>query len=110
MSDVGIRISKEGINASNPLVETNKKDFVFLSDDNSPKVIYSGFLTAPDFFTGVSYTHDLGYVPMFFLFATDSPTSPTYYKIVNGLSFSTTTTISGMLMDYGYLIILQEGA
>ena len=42
--EYGIRISKENIDAQKTLTETNKKDFVFISDSNSPKVYYSGFV------------------------------------------------------------------
>ena len=109
MADFGIHISKEGFDANTTPTETNKKDFVYLSGDDSPKVIYSGFITGTGFPASGSFTHNLGYVPLFFLFATDSTTSPTYFKSADILASATTTTIYTNLETYTYLIILQEG-
>jgi hypothetical protein len=105
----GIRISKSGVDATKVLTEANKKDFVFLSDENSPKVYYAGFLQeASPGLNMVEYTHNLGYVPMFFLFATDSLT-PTFYRAAGSVASATTTKIEGGFMNYAYLIILKEG-
>lgn len=110
MADFGIRISKEGKDASATLSETNKKDFVFLSDSNSPKVLFAGFIQSDDPpWTAIEYTHNLGYVPMFFLFLTDSMTNPTYFEMTTN-TVSSTTKISQYPGTYAYLIILQEGS
>lgn len=103
----GIRISKDGIDATKPLTEANKKDFVFISDSNSPKVVFSGFLEG-SVFTGVSYDHNLGYIPMFFLYSVDSVTTPTTYTFVRN-AHATTTSIAVSSIANAYLIILKEG-
>lgn len=109
MGDFGIRISKEGYDVNTTLTSTNAKDFVYLSDENTPKVYYAGFLEAPDEFSAMTYVHNLGYVPMFFLFTTDSITNPTYFAPTEN-TVSSTTTISQFPGTYGYLIILIEGS
>lgn len=108
MGNFGIRVSKEGENASVPLTEATKKDFVFLSDSNSPKVYYAGFVEAPDPFAGITYTHNLGYVPMYFMFVTDSITNPTFYSATRNTLASTSIILETVGM-YGYLVILNEG-
>lgn len=104
----GIRISKDEIDARKSLTETNKKDFVFLSDSSSPKVYYAGFVQGDDPFSGMSYTHNLGYVPIYFMFVTDSVTSPTFYSATRN-TLASTTTILETVGQYGYLMILKEG-
>lgn len=104
----GIRISKDNIDANKTLTETNKKDFVFLSDTNSPKIYYSGFLEAEDPFSGMTYTHNLGYVPMYFMFVTDSVTNPTFYSATRD-TLASTSVILETIGQYGYLMILKEG-
>ena len=104
----GIRISKDNIDANKALTETNKKDFVFLSDSNSPKVYYSGFIEGADPFSGMTYTHNLGYVPMYFMFVTDSVTNPTFYSATRN-TLASTSVILETIGQYGYLMILKEG-
>ena len=104
----GIRISKDGVDVKKELTSANKKDFVFLSDEGSPKVYYAGFLEGEDMFSGATYTHNLGKVPMFFLFVVDSVTSPTAYTPMSRGTKATTTDISTWV-QYSYLIILNEG-
>lgn len=108
MADFGIRISQEGVDVNTPLTETNKKDFVFLSDQGSPKVSYAGFVEADDEFSGITYTHNLGYVPIFFMFLVDSISTPTYFRATSN-TVSSTTTITQFPGMYAYLIILEEG-
>lgn len=108
MGDFGIRISKDGVDAETPLTDVNKKDFVFLSDEGSPKVYYSGFVEAPDPFAGITYTHNLGYIPMYFMFITDSVVNPTFYSATRNTLASTSVILETVGM-YGYLIILNEG-
>jgi len=105
----GIRISKDNIDANKALTETNKKDFVFLSDSNSPKVYYSGFIEGVDPFSGMTYTHNLGYVPMYFMFVTDSVTNPTFYSATRN-TLASTSVILETIGQYGYLMILKEGS
>ena len=109
MADFGIRVSEEDFDVKTTPTDSNKKNFVYLSSDNSPKVIYAGFITGTGFPASGSFTHNLGYVPLFFLFATDSTTSPTYFKSADILASATTTTIYTNLETYTYLVILQEG-
>lgn len=104
----GIRISKDGVDAQTTLSETNKKDFVFLSDSDSPKVYYAGFIEGEDPFSGMSYTHNLGYVPIYFMFVTDSVTNPTYYSATRN-TLASTSIILETIGQYGYLMILKEG-
>ncbi len=104
----GIRISKDNIDANKALTETNKKDFVFLSDSNSPKVYYSGFIEGVDPFSGMTYTHNLGYVPMYFMFVTDSVTNPTFYSATRN-TLASTSVILETIGQYGYLMVLKEG-
>ena len=103
----GIRISKDNIDATQGLTETNIKDFVFVSDKNSPKVIFSGFISSAT--PGVSFTHGLGRVPMFFMFSVDSVTNPTYYRAIGDSAIATTTTISNPVSSKVYFVILSEG-
>lgn len=103
----GIRISKDNIDATQGLTETNIKDFVFVSDKNSPKVVFSGFISSAT--PGVSFTHGLGRVPMFFMFSVDSVTSPTYYEAIGDSAIATTTTISHPTYSKVYFVILSEG-
>lgn len=103
----GIRTSKDNIDATQELSETNIKDFVFVSDKNSPKVIFSGFISSAT--PGVSFTHGLGRVPMFFMFSVDSVTSPTYYSAIGDFAVATTTTISHPTYSKVYFVILSEG-
>ena len=103
----GIRISKDNIDATQGLTETNIKDFVFVSDKNSPKVIFSGFISSAT--PGVSFTHGLGRVPMFFMFSVDSVTNPTYYRAIGDSAIATTTTISNTESSKVYFVILSEG-
>ncbi len=110
MADFGIRISKDGFDANILPTDSTKKNFVYLSEESSPKVYYAGFLEGESELVGVSYTHNLGYVPLFFLFATDSATTPTFYRAAGSNASATTTTITGNLMQYAYLIILVEGS
>lgn len=110
MGNFGIRISKDGINANTSVTSANKKDFAFISDESSPKVYYAGFLNSGSPFGDVTYTHNLGYYPMFFLYETDSITTPTFYRAADVVASTTTTTITGQLMQYAYLIILVEGS
>lgn len=98
----GIRISKDGIDVNKALTETNKKDFVFLSDEPSVKVYFAGFTPA-----GGDYTHNLGKVPMFFGFTT-SDSGGTHYTAIR-LIRSTTTQITSDYVSSIYLIILNEG-
>ena len=107
MGDFGIRISKDGVDVKTTLTDANKKDFVFLSEESSPKVYYAGFLTGSG--SGVSYSHNLGYVPMFFMFEVDSTTVPSYYRAVGSMATSTTTVIEEPFIEKAYLIILNEG-
>ena len=106
--EYGIRISKENIDAQKALTETNKKDFVFISDSNSPKVYYSGFVEGEDSLSGITYTHNLGYVPMYFMFITDSATNPTFYRATRD-TLASTSVIHEDNGQYGYFIILKEG-
>ncbi len=104
----GIRISKDGIDATKSVRETNKKDFVYISDDNSPKVHYAGFVESPDPFAGLTYTHNLGYIPMYFMFITDSVSNPTFYSATRN-TLASTSIILETIGQYGYLVILNEG-
>lgn len=108
MADFGIRISQEGVDVNTPLTETNKKDFVFLSDEGSPKVSYAGFVEADNEFSAITYTHNLGYVPLYFLFLVDSTSTPTYYApVINTLA--STTVITQYPGMYAYVMVLEEG-
>lgn len=104
----GIRISKDGIDATKALTSTNIKDFVFLSDKDSPKVYYANSIDSGGVFDPIVYVHNLGYVPMHFLFLTDSIVNPTYYSLALNTA-SSTTTITQFPGQYGYLMILKEG-
>jgi hypothetical protein len=108
MGNFGIRISKDGIDAGTTLTDANKKDFIFISDESSPKVYYAGFVEGEDPFSGMTYTHNLGYVPMYFMFVTDSVTNPTFYSATRNTLASTSVILETIGM-YGYLIILNEG-
>jgi hypothetical protein len=109
MGNFGIRISKDGVDAGTPLTDTNKKDFTFVSDESSPKIYYSGFVEGADPFSGMTYTHNLGYVPIYFMFVTDSVTNPTYYSATRN-TLASTSVILETIGQYGYLIILSEGS
>jgi hypothetical protein len=104
----GIRISKDGVDVTKDITDTNKKDFVYISDDNSPKVYYAGFVQGPDAFSGITYTHNLGYIPMYFMFITDSVSNPTFYSATRN-TLASTSVILETIGQYGYLVILNEG-
>ena len=106
MADFGIRVSKDGIDASTPPTDATKKNFTFVSTDKSPVVYYSGFSEEPTPGAGASYTHNLGKIPIFFIFSVDSTTSPTYYGAETG--YSTTTAIYSEAAKI-YIIILNDG-
>jgi hypothetical protein len=103
----GIRISEDDFDVKTTPTSSNKKRFVFLSDDNSPKVLYAGFLEEASPGAGITYTHGLGYVPMHFLFIVDSISSPTYFQASNNVKSSTSAITS--TSSKVYLIILVEG-
>ena len=103
----GIRVSEAGFDVNTTPTSTNKKDFVFLSDENSPKVYFSGFLEEASSGAGISYSHGLSKVPMFFMFSTDSKTTPTYFTATADASATTTTIDTTLALVY--LIILNEG-
>ena len=112
MGDFGIRISKDGKNVLDPPTEATKKDFVFLSESNTLKVFYSGFIPTtgtPPTVSG-SYTHNLGYIPLFFVFDADSPPSPTFFRAADVGGVATTTVIETQLVDNPYVIIFEEGS
>lgn len=107
MADFGIRISEEGFDVNTTPTSTNKKDFIFLSDESSPKVLYAGFLTEASPGAGVSYSHGLSKVPMHFIYYVDSVSAPTYFEASNSV-YATTTAITSTLSK-AYLIVLNEG-
>lgn len=108
MGNFGIRISKEGVDVNTALTSTNTKDFTFVSDESSPKIYYAGFVEGEDEFSGITYTHNLGYVPIYFMFITDSVTNPTFYSATRN-TLANTSIILETIGMYGYLIILSEG-
>ena len=108
MGNFGIRVSKEGVNVSIVPTDSTKTNYTYLSTDNNPTIYYAGFaeessLGAED----ASYVHNLGKIPIFFVFVVDSVTNPTYFRPIN--AYSTTTTIYTE-ESYIYIIILREGS
>lgn len=101
MGDIGLKISKPGVDVNDNITEANKKDFIVLDTTNSPKIIYAGMISGT-----TAYSHNLGYIPEYFSFSTDNGTAPTYYA--RGLSGvqTGTATITG-LTNPSYLIILK---
>ena len=74
MADYGIKISKDGFDVLAVPTEATKKNYIILDTTAAHKVFYKGYVTAG------SYTHSLGYKPMFFVFQVDSTSSPTYFR------------------------------
>ena len=102
MADYGIKISKDGFDVLDVPTEATKKNFIVLDDTQSNKVFYKGFVTAG------SYTHSLGYLPQFFVFETDSASSPTWFR--PALNARSTTTQIVNIPNPSYIIIFYEGS
>lgn len=107
MADFGIRVSEEGFDVKTTPSDVNKKRFIFLSDDKSPIIYYAGFLEETSPGAGVSYSHNLGRHPLYFMFYVDSVSNPTYYQAIKA---STTTTTISSTYERAYVIILNEGS
>lgn len=100
--DYGIKISKDGFNATAIPSEATKQNFTILDTTQNHKVFYKGFVTAG------SYTHNLGYKPHFLVFETDSAASPTYFKPAMNARSSTTQIVN--IPNPSYIIIFYEGS
>ncbi len=100
MANYGAKISKLGYNASDIPTESTKRNFTILDTSEAHKVLYKGYVTSG------SYTHNLGGRPSFYVFATDSATTPTYFS-PSDQAMSTTTTIEN-LPNPCYLIVFHE--
>lgn len=101
MADYGAKISKVGFDALAIPSESNKKNFIILDATDSQKLVYAGIIE------DTSYTHSLGYVPIFYVFSVDSASTPTTFtRKIRGVE-ATTTTISGF-DDPSYLIIYHR--
>jgi len=103
--DYGAKVSKDGHDVTATPTEATRKNFVSIGSTDAHKIIYSGYVSA------TSYTHNLGYVPIFFAFETDSVTTPTYFKPMENSPYgvrATTTQITN-LTNPSYLILLHRG-
>ena len=101
MGSYGIKISKEGFNVTDVPTETTKKNFVILDTTESHKLFFKGYVASS------TYTHNLGYKPIFFAFSTDSVITPTYFAI-NMAANATTTQILNLPTNC-YLMVFYEG-
>ena len=101
MGDYGAKISKAGFSAAVAPSESNKKSFIILDSVDSQKLLYAGIVAS------TSYTHGLGYVPIFYVFTVNNAANPTSFvrKILGVIA--TTTTISGMT-NPSYLLIYHR--
>lgn len=102
MANYGIKIAKEGFSVQAALTEATKKNYIILDSTEAHKVFHKGFVTSG------SYTHNLGYVPDFFCFETDSTSSPTYFSPVVTDVKADDTEITG-IPNPSYIVIFYEG-
>lgn len=98
MSDYGIKIARPGKDTSS----TDPKDYVILSSEENHKLLYKGWVT------GGSYTHNLGKLPVFYVFEADGTANPTYFTRSNTNGEPGTANITG-LPGTCYLIVFREG-
>lgn len=94
-----IRISKEGVDVEKTITESNKKDFILLSLTELHKLRFAGVITSG------TYTHNLGRIPIFFVWNLDEDLN--YRQIT--YPKATTTQITG-LVGTNYLMVFNEGA
>ena len=90
------RISKPGVDAETGDI----KDMVLLNQEDAHKLSYKGFVT------GGSYSHGLGAKPIFFCFATDSTSSPTYFSLTKSARSNTTQIVN--IPNPSYLVVFRE--
>lgn len=102
MADYGIKISKDGFDVKAIPTEATKKNFIILDTTAAHKVFFKGFVSA------TTYTHSLGYKPMFFAFDVDSVVTPTYFRPRRQARASTSQLLN--LQNPSYIIIFYEGA
>lgn len=100
-NDYGIKISKDGFDVKTTPTETTKKNYIVLDTTASHKVFYKGYVSA------TTYTHSLGYKPMFFAFEVDSVATPTYFRPKR--QARTSTSALSNLTNPSYIIIFYEG-
>jgi hypothetical protein len=104
MADYGIKISKPGYSVTDVPSETTKKNYIILDTADAHKILYSGFVSA------TSYTHNLGYVPLFLAFETDSVSTPTYFKPLESSPYGVVATTTQLLnlSNPSYIIIFYR--
>lgn len=101
MTDYGAKISKPGFSASVTPTEANKKNFVILDSTDSQKLVFAGMVES------TSYTHSLGYIPIFYVFSVDSASNPTTFtRKIRGVT-ATTTQIAGF-DNPSYIVIYHR--
>ena len=106
MADYGIKIAKPGYSVTAIPSETTKKNFIVLDSADAHKMLYAGYVSA------TSYTHSLGYVPLFLVFETDSVSAPTYFKPSENSPYGAAATTTQILNipNPSYLIIFYRSA
>lgn len=101
MSNIGIKISKEGFDVKTIPTSGNKKNLVLLDGSNSHKLMYAGIVSA------TSYTHGQVTIPYFIAFSIDSATTPTVFtRKVRGVQISS-TAITG-LDNPSYIMVFRR--
>jgi hypothetical protein len=90
------RISKPGADA----ITGDIKDMVILNQEDAHKLFYKGFVTSG------TYTHSLGAKPIFFCFATDSTSSPTYFSLTKSARANTSQIVN--IPNPSYLVVFRE--
>ena len=90
------RISKPGVDAETGDI----KDMVVLNQEDAHKLSYKGYITAG------SYSHGLGAKPIFFCFATDSTSDPTYFSLTKSARSSTSQIVN--IPNPSYLVVFRE--
>lgn len=98
--DHGIKIAKEGFDATDIPTEETKKNFIILSGVDAHKLVKAEFVT------GGTFTHGLGKVPFHYAFEVDSVVTPTYFKPVRARA--TSSQLIGLPTN-AYVMILNEG-
>ena len=89
MADYGIKVSKAGQSVTDVPSESNKKNFVVLDASESQKLVYAEMIK------NTTYTHNLGYVPIYYVFGADDGDNPTVFTRDIASVECTTTVISG---------------
>lgn len=112
MGSYGIKVAKPGFD----ITTTDERNLAFTSKYNTLKVFAQGAITIPAGNTG-TITHNLGYIPTYFLQGETSPTTDVFYaahptewnSTINGTDLQIVAPASAGNYDFYYYIFIDEG-